>query len=90
MQARTPLGGFFADPGKYEFYSCEQLVPQRAFHANREQQLKLLMDKARQGTGGAPISLVPLGPSRPAALAPRAATQPPRRRVRQATPAVRW
>jgi len=58
-ELQNPLmGGFLADPGKYEFYSCEQLVPQRAFHANREQQLKLLMDKARQGTGGAAISLV--------------------------------
>ena len=49
---------FFADPGKYEFYSCEQLVPQRAYHESREQKLKLLMDKARQSTGGAAISLV--------------------------------
>jgi hypothetical protein len=52
------MGGFFADPGKYEFYSCEQLLPQRTFYQNREQQLKLLMDKARQGTGGAAISVV--------------------------------
>ena len=52
------MGGFFADPGKYEYYSCEQLVPQRAYHEKREQELKLLMDKARQSTGGAAISLV--------------------------------
>jgi hypothetical protein len=38
--------------------SCEQLVPQRAYHEKREQDLKLLMDKARQGTGGAAISVV--------------------------------
>src|SRR5262249_4252968 len=58
-ELQNPLmGGFFADPGKYEFYSCEQLVPQRAYHESREQKLKLLMDKARQSTGGAAISLV--------------------------------
>jgi hypothetical protein len=55
-ELQNPL--FFADPGKYEFYSCEQLVPQRAYHESREQKLKLLMDKARQSTGGAAISLV--------------------------------
>src|SRR5262249_29336332 len=58
-ELQNPLiGGFYADPGKYEFYSCEQLLPQRTFYQNREQQLKLLMDKARQGTGGAAISVV--------------------------------
>ena len=58
-ELQNPLmGGFFADPGKYEFYSCEQLLPQRTIYQNREQQLKLLMDKARQGTGGAAISVV--------------------------------
>jgi hypothetical protein len=48
----------FADPGKYEWYSCEQLLPQRKSFEIREQELKLLMDKARQGTGGAAISIV--------------------------------
>ena len=58
-ELQNPLmGGFFADSGKYEFYSCEQLLPQRTFYENREQKLKLLMDKARQATGGAAINLV--------------------------------
>src|SRR5258708_6847715 len=57
-ELQNPLMGFIADPGKYEYYSCEQLVPQRAYHESREQKLKLLMDKARQSTGGAAISLV--------------------------------
>jgi hypothetical protein len=48
----------FADPGKYEWHSCEQLLPQRKVFEIREQELKLLMDKARQGTGGAAISMV--------------------------------
>ena len=58
-ELQNPLtGGFFADPGKYEYYSCEQLLPQRAFYEKRERELKLLMDKARQATGGAVINVV--------------------------------
>jgi hypothetical protein len=58
-ELQNPLtGGFFADPGKYEFHSCEQLLPQRAFYEKRERELKLLMDKARQATGGAVINVV--------------------------------
>ena len=52
------MGGAFVDPGKYEFYSCEQIAANRKAVEAREQQLKLLMDKARQSTGGAAISLV--------------------------------
>jgi hypothetical protein len=48
----------FADPGKYEWYSCDQLLPQRKFWAAKEQEVKLLMDKARQSTGGAAIGVV--------------------------------
>jgi hypothetical protein len=48
----------FADPGKYEWHSCEQLLPQRKYWETREQELKLLMDRARQATGGAAISVV--------------------------------
>jgi hypothetical protein len=58
-ELQNPLmGGFFADPGKYEFYSCEQLLPQRTLYEQREQKLKLLMDKARQATGGAVVNVV--------------------------------
>jgi hypothetical protein len=48
----------FADPGEYEWFSCEQLLPQRKGLENREQELKQLMDKAKQGTGGAAISVI--------------------------------
>jgi hypothetical protein len=48
----------FADPGKYEWHSCEQLGPQRKYWETREQELKLLMDKAAQSTGGAAIIVV--------------------------------
>src|SRR5215831_16611677 len=42
----------FADPGKYEWHSCDQLLPQRKFWEKKEQDLKLLMEKAKQSTGG--------------------------------------
>jgi Cft2 family RNA processing exonuclease len=48
----------FADPGKYEWHSCEQLLPQRKYWENKEKEWKLLMERARQGTGGAVISVV--------------------------------
>ena len=44
----------FADPGKYQFYNCEQLAGQRMYWTNHELELKLLMDEADQGAGGAP------------------------------------
>jgi hypothetical protein len=48
----------FADPGQYEYFSCDQLLPQRKYWAAKEQELKLLMDKARQGTGGTVVSVI--------------------------------
>ena len=48
----------FADPGKYEFYSCAQLVPQQTHWKTREQELKLLMDKAGQGSGGTVVNVI--------------------------------
>ena len=48
----------FADPGKYEFFSCEQLGTQRKQWAERELELKLLMDKADQGAAGAVVNVI--------------------------------
>jgi hypothetical protein len=48
----------FADPGKYQFHNCEQLAGQRRHWSAREQELRLLMDKAEQGAGGAVINLL--------------------------------
>jgi hypothetical protein len=48
----------FADPGEYSFYNCEQLANQRTGWKAREQELKLLMDKASQGTGGAVVNAI--------------------------------
>ena len=48
----------FADPGEYEWYSCQQLLPLRKPLEDHENELKLLIDKAKQGTGGAAISVM--------------------------------
>jgi hypothetical protein len=52
------LGGVFVDPGKYEFYSCEQIAANRTSVAARLEKLKLLMDKAEKGAGGAVVSVI--------------------------------
>jgi hypothetical protein len=48
----------FADPGQYQYSSCEQLAGQRKFWAGREQEIKQLMDKADQGAGGAIVNVL--------------------------------
>jgi hypothetical protein len=44
--------------GKYQFYSCEQLAGQRTYWTNRELELKLLMDKAGESTGGGVANVI--------------------------------
>jgi len=48
----------FADPGQYQYHSCEQLAGQRKYWAGREQEIKQLMDKADQGAGGAIVNVL--------------------------------
>src|SRR5215471_3106300 len=48
----------FADPGKYQYYTCDQISAQRKFWTTREQELRLLMDKADQGAGGAVVNVL--------------------------------
>jgi hypothetical protein len=48
----------FTDPAKYDFYNCEQLAAQRTARKAREEELKLLMDKAERGTGGAFVNVI--------------------------------
>ena len=48
----------FADPAKYNFYNCEQLAAQRTARKAREEELKLLMDKAERSTGGAFVNVI--------------------------------
>jgi hypothetical protein len=52
------MGGLFVDPGKYEFYSCEQIAANRKRVATQLEQLKLLMDKAEKGAGGAVVNVI--------------------------------
>jgi hypothetical protein len=47
-----------ADPGKYQFSSCEQLAKHRQQWSSREQELRLLMDRAEQGAGGAFVNVL--------------------------------
>ena len=49
----------FADPGQYQYHSCEQIAALRDAQAKRAQNLKMLMDKAEQSTGGAPAASDP-------------------------------
>jgi hypothetical protein len=48
----------FTDPGKYQYASCEQLANQRKTLSTREQELKLLMDRAEQSAGGALVNVL--------------------------------
>jgi hypothetical protein len=49
---------FLADPGKYQFSGCESLAKERNTLAKKEEELRLLMNKAEQGSGGAVVSLL--------------------------------
>ncbi len=48
----------FADPGKYQYYGCAQLAAELKRWTSREQELKELMDKADQSTGGAAVGFI--------------------------------
>ena len=48
----------FADPGQYDFYSCDQIVGQQKYWQTRELELKQLMDKAEQSAGGAFVNAI--------------------------------
>jgi hypothetical protein len=48
----------YADPGRYEFFNCEQLALHRVAVKAREQELKQLMDRAEQSTGGAFVNVI--------------------------------
>ena len=39
-------------PGKYRFYSCDELTTRGRELVTREREMRTNMDKARQGTGG--------------------------------------
>jgi hypothetical protein len=47
----------FADPGKYQYNTCEQIAGQKKYWTNREKELKQLMSKAEQSAGGAVVNI---------------------------------
>jgi hypothetical protein len=49
---------YFADPGQYENFSCPLLAERHRFWADRELELKLLMDKAERSTSGSIVSVI--------------------------------
>jgi hypothetical protein len=48
----------FADPGKYEYHSCEQILKAGNGVAARELHLRTLIQKAEQSAGGTVVSTV--------------------------------
>jgi hypothetical protein len=70
----------FADPGQYEFLNCEQLAAQRTARKAREQELKLLMDKTEQSTGGAFVNLIAYKSAQPRSPVSRSQDVSPARR----------
>jgi hypothetical protein len=48
----------FADPGRYLYYSCDQITAQLKNWTTREQELRLLMNQAEKGAGGAVVNLI--------------------------------
>jgi hypothetical protein len=49
---------FFAEPGVYQYHSCDQIATIRKFWSTREQELKELMARAEKSTGGAVINVI--------------------------------
>ena len=45
-------GALFVDPGRYSSFHCKQLIAESQNLANRERELRNLMDKASEGGGG--------------------------------------
>jgi hypothetical protein len=48
----------FADPGKYEYHTCEQILAAGKAVAAREAKLRELIQRAEQGAAGSVISTV--------------------------------
>ena len=49
---------FFADAGKYQFHTCEQLWSASKQKHDRQRELKELIDKAEQAAGGQIVSVL--------------------------------
>ena len=49
---------FFADAGKYQYHTCEQLAVASKQKHDRQRELKELIDKAEQAAGGQIVSVL--------------------------------
>ncbi len=49
---------FFADPGKYQFHTCAQIADAMKAQSQHVQDLKILIDRADQSTGGAAVGFI--------------------------------
>lgn len=49
---------FFADPGTYQYHSCDQIASIRKHWVGREQELRELMARAEKGTAGAVVNVI--------------------------------
>jgi hypothetical protein len=52
------FGGLLVDPAHYSAYHCNQLITESQNLANREKQLRDLMDKASEGGGGSVMGVL--------------------------------
>jgi hypothetical protein len=48
----------FAEPGKYQYYTCVQIAAETKNVSRREQELKALMGRAEQSAGGAAVGFI--------------------------------
>ena len=48
----------FADPGKYQYSTCEGLGIKRKTWTDKEQEIRQLMDRAEQSAGGAVVNVL--------------------------------
>ena len=49
---------FFAEPGIYQYHTCDQIANIRKYWSTREQELRELMARAEKSTGGAAINVI--------------------------------
>ena len=84
--AGDQVASVMAQPGKYEFYPCPQLIEEWKRASTRERELKALMDKAGQGAGGPFVNSSPT--DRTTYGAAEAAHAQSRRQPRSRSPAV--
>ncbi len=56
------VGDPFVAPAKFQFLRCEDIAKRLAATQTREQELRVLMDRASTGTGGTAVNTLVYGP----------------------------